>query len=222
LASALPYPIPWYLVPLNVYFILYIIMYMKLFNPTKALATYIKSEVGAELLTLSRLNQSPPPGVKYLVANQPELEFPIRIPPHILPCGPIIRPATPVTSSDPDLARWLAKGPTMYVNLGTQVQTTEWDALEIARALKQVLIKAGTHKDVWMRDVQVLWKLNKRGNYSTAAGSRIHNILGCEIDNGRVQVVSWVIPEPSAVLAEESVVCSVHHGGANSFLEAAR
>lgn len=208
--------------PLNIYFVLYIVMYMKLFNPAKPLAAYVKSQVGAELITLSRLNQSPPPGVKYLVANRPELEFPIRKPSHILPCGPIIRPATSVAESDPDLAAWLARAPAVYVNLGTQVQTTEWDALEIARALKQLFKRAASHKDARMRSVQVLWKLTRRGSYSTATGSRIHGILGCELEEDRVRIVPWLMPEPSAVLAEENVVCSVHHGGANSFLEAAR
>ncbi|KAI1845887.1 hypothetical protein JX265_011218 [Neoarthrinium moseri] len=221
LASALPYPIPWYLVPLNIYFILYIVVYMTLFNPTKALAKYVRTHTGAELITLSRLNREPPPGVKYLVANRPEIEFPVQIPAHVFPCGPIVRPAPTASEVDPDLASWLAKGPTVYLNLGTQVQTTEWDALEIARALKKLFTKAESHKDPRMRDLQVLWKLTKRGNYAVEPGSRVHGILGDFIDQDRVRILPWLTPEPSAILAERNVLCSVHHGGANSFHEAA-
>ncbi|KAI0131800.1 glycosyltransferase family 1 protein [Xylariales sp. AK1849] len=222
LASALPYPIPWNLIPLNIYFVLYIIAYMVFFDPTKKLEKYIRAQTGAQLLTLGHLNRAPPPGVKYLVANRPELEFPIRTPEHIIPCGPIVRPSAATADVDPELATWLTNGPTVYINLGTQVQTTEWDALEIARALKQLFSRASSHKDPRMRDLQVLWKLTKRGNYTAnEPGARVHGILGEEIDNDKVRILSWLVPEPAAVLEEDNIVCSVHHGGANSFLEAA-
>jgi hypothetical protein len=222
LASAFPYPVPWYLIPLNIYFIVYVIVYMILFGPAKKLSRYVKNDTGAELITLERLNRRPRLGVKYLVANRPELEFPICMPDHIVPCGPIVRPAAGTAEVDPDLANWLSNGPTVYINLGTQMQTTEWDALEIARSLRQLFDRSFSHKDPRMRDLQVLWRLTKRGNYSAESGSRIHGILGKEIDDNKVLILSWLEPDPASVLAEENIICSVHHGGANSFLEAAR
>lgn len=205
------------------YFIFYIVIYIIFWGPTKKLASYVKNETGAELITLNRLNQLPPLGIKYLVANRPEMEFPIRIPDHVIPCGPIVRPAPTTAEVDPDLSKWLARGPTVYINLGTQVQTTEWDALEIARSLRQLLDQARTHKDPRMQDLQVLWKLTKRGNYlASESGSRIRGILGDELDEDKVRILPWLMPDPAAILSEDNIVCSVHHGGANSFLEAAR
>jgi hypothetical protein len=52
--------------------------------------------------------------------------------------------------------------------------------------------------------------------------SRIYRILGRDVESGVVRIVRWIEAEPTAVLAEEKVVCAVHHGGANSFLETAR
>lgn len=56
--------------------------------------------------------------------------------PNIIPCSPMIHPAAPVTSADPELAAWLARGPTVYINLGTHVLLDEDYAVEMALALK--------------------------------------------------------------------------------------
>ncbi|KAH6632190.1 hypothetical protein F5144DRAFT_593001 [Chaetomium tenue] len=45
-------------------------------------------------------------------------------------------------------------------------------------------------------------------------------VLGEEVRAGVVKVVDWLEAEPMAVLESGVVVCAVHHGGANSFLEA--
>ncbi|KAK8010012.1 UDP-glucoronosyl and UDP-glucosyl transferase family protein [Apiospora arundinis] len=246
LASGLPYPIPWYLVPLNLYFMLYIVLYIIITQPTRRLTHYVRQHTeqpAATPLTLNLLNRFPPRGVKYLVANLPELEFPnLRIPSHLVPCGPMVRPAPSVAEVDQDLAAWLARGPTVYINTGTLHQMTEWDALEIARALRELFDKANVRAEPYSDtekeekeakreksrprvtsggNLQVLWKLTKRGAYPAAEkGSRIHSVLEDELDSDRVRIVPWLHPEPSSILAERSIVCSVHHGGANSFLEA--
>lgn len=247
LASGLPYPLPWYLIPLNIYFMLYILLYIITAQPTKNLTAYVRQHTNqtATPLTLNLLNRFPPPGVKYLVANLPELEFPhLRIPPHLVPCGPMVRPAPTVSEVDPDLASWLARGPTVYINTGTLHQTTEWDALEIAHSLRALFDRSAqaqydttaaysdSEKEektsrsstrVMAGNLQVLWKLTKRGQYAAAEkGSRIHGVLEEELDSDRVRIVPWLYQEPPAILAEPSIVCTIHHGGANSFLEAVR
>ncbi|KAK8043074.1 hypothetical protein PG994_013557 [Apiospora phragmitis] len=190
-------------------------------------------------LTLNRLNRFPPPGVRHLVANLPELEFPrLRVPPHLVPCGPMVRPAPAVSAVDPDLAAWLARGPTVYINTSTLHQTTEWDALEIARALRALFdhqaraqATAERYSDNQMEEEEKKKKVKAKDDDKSRSrekvvgedlqkGSRIHGVLEEEIDADRVRIVPWLHPEPSAILAEPNVICSVHHGGANSFLEA--
>jgi hypothetical protein len=74
-----------------------------------------------------------------------------------------------------------------------------------------------------MDGLQVLWKLTTQEDIqATGKGSCIHDILGRDMESGAVRIVKWIEAEPTAVLEEETVICAVHHGGANSFLEAAR
>ncbi|KAH8894288.1 glycosyltransferase family 1 protein [Thozetella sp. PMI_491] len=161
----------------------------------------------------------------FLVANKKELEFPLQvIPPHIIQCGPMIRPARPVDEVDPDLAKWLTKGPTVYINLGTHAIFSEAFALEMAKSIRMLLDQASA--SLWLNkglaNLQVLWKLKTDGKYEVGVpGSRIYDIIGRELDAGIVRVVSWIKPEPTALFEKGTIVCAVHHGGANSFLEVA-
>lgn len=71
-----------------------------------------------------------------------------------------------------------------------------------------------------LKGLQVLWKLNRKGEYEVLKeGSEVYKILGKDIDKGYVRIVDWIEAEPTAVLGCGRVVCAVHHGGANSFLE---
>lgn len=58
----------------------------------------------------------------------------------------------------------------------------------------------------------------RNGSYEFAKpGCRVHDVLGDDIASGRVRIVDWFEAEPMAVLESGTVVCAVHHGGANSF-----
>ncbi|KAK3329843.1 glycosyltransferase family 1 protein [Apodospora peruviana] len=220
IASGLPFPLPWYYVLLNIYYVLLAIAICRWDRKSREVKRYIKDYTAGEMVSLEDLNRRPPPGVKYLVANLPEIEFALKtIPPHIIPCGPITRPVTrPVTESDPHLARWLDRGPTVYINLGTHAKTTEATAIEMAKSLAFLLRLArqrGGEKKEVDGSLQVLWKLTRKGDYGNdSIGMVLRDVQDA------VRIVEWVAPEPSAVLAHRNVICAVHHGGANSFLEA--
>ncbi|KAK0715076.1 glycosyltransferase family 1 protein [Lasiosphaeris hirsuta] len=138
------------------------------------------------------------------VANLPELEFPLStIPANIIACGPMLRPATPIKEADAGLAAWLARGPTLYINLGTHMFFDERFAVEMATAIRLLL----DH-------------LMPKGRYPVhQPGCAVHDILGKEMEKERVLIVEWIEAEPTAVLEAGTVVCTVHHGGSNSFLE---
>ncbi|RYP63533.1 hypothetical protein DL771_009229 [Monosporascus sp. 5C6A] len=213
-----PYPVLWYLIPLNILFALYMVhTYM---NDThwRDVRTYLAENTGATLRTPVDLLRNRPADLKILVSTLPELDFPSILPSHVFPCGPILRNSTPISEADPSLAAWLSRGPTVYVNLGSICRIAEDRAVELAAGLKIAFEAAagapGFHK------LQVLWKLKKLGKYDTAAGSRIYEVLGREIENDRVRIVDWVEAEPIAILQSGHVMCSIHHGGANSYNEA--
>ncbi|KAH8879605.1 glycosyltransferase family 1 protein [Thozetella sp. PMI_491] len=220
LGSAFPYPVPWYLIPLNIYYtILAIVLYLSDGRRVQA-ERHLEKETGAKALMISDLVLNPPSGVKLLVSIKEEVDFPLRnIPKHIIPCGMITRPALPVSESDAELERWLTRGPTVYVNLGSHTKATEDEAVEMALAFQVLLDRAASKPS--LSDLQILWKLKKKQEYGVSApGCRIHEVLSKELDQDRVRIVGWVTAEPVAVLQTGQVICSVNHGGANSFAEA--
>lgn len=187
--------------------------------------------------------------LKFLVANTKEMEFPLKfVPEYIIPCGPMIRPAKSVGEVDPDLERWL-RGTggqeetveTVYVNLGTHMRFDEASAVELAKGLRILLDEArkmtaqddqGLEKYTddnsniegkevlrkGARNLQVLWKLSRQPGWEVR-GSKVHEVLSKEMGEDRIRIVDWIDAEPTAVLDSGGIVCAVHHGGANSFLE---
>ncbi|AEO66510.1 glycosyltransferase family 1 protein [Thermothielavioides terrestris NRRL 8126] len=156
------------------------------------------------------------------------IEFPLRVvPTHVVPCGPILRPARPVAEVDPALAEWLRGHPgsgeggggggggggsrpaavaapaVVYINMGTHVFFDEVMAGEMARAVRVLLDRA----------------MEKGVVQSGVRDSVVERVLGEEVRRGVVRIVEWMEAEPTAVLESGAVVCAVHHGGANSFLE---
>ncbi|KAK3899392.1 hypothetical protein C8A05DRAFT_36984 [Staphylotrichum tortipilum] len=221
-----PFPPPPPLLPQNTLFTLLSLLLSILLDPTRrALTRYLSTHFPtARLTTLSDLSLNPhfagtDRATKFLVANLPEIEFPLSyLPKHIVPCGPMLRPARAVGEMDCELAGWLeqAEAGVVYINLGTHVFYGEGLAGEVARAVRVLLDRVAG------KGVRVLWKIPRgpgKDGGVFGEGSVVERVLGGELREGTVRVVEWLEAEPAAVLAVGTVVCAVHHGGANSFLE---
>jgi hypothetical protein len=202
---------------LNAYYVLFTIKAFKKDPQRKDVQSYLTAHT--VLRTPIDLLRRRPENVKILVSSLPQLDFPLKVPSHVIPCGPIIRQAVSVWASEPDLAEWLAEGRTIFVNMGSFVKVTEDQAVELATALKIVM----DHLDKQLEKgrLQVLWKLRKSGAYSVfLPGCRISQVLGQAFQQDRIRVMEWIQADPIAVLRSGNVVCSIHHGGANSYNEA--
>lgn len=230
--SGLPYPLPWRHLPANILYCLCHIWYSVTDPGLRAVVAHIKRELpGVELVMLPTLMMSPPPdNTKILIANRPEIEFPLVVPKHLTPCGPMMRPIRPVSEVDPELDIWLKRGPTVFVSLGTILYMTEDEAAEMAGAIQQLLETVDKLKPTKIAgisgELQVLWKLKNfkkdrsKHEYGTGPGTKIYGILQRALDSDRLRISDWVKPEPGAILQTGTVVCSVNHGGANSFNDA--
>jgi UDP:flavonoid glycosyltransferase YjiC (YdhE family) len=163
----------------------------------------------------------------YVLPSAPESEYPCHVPLNVTPCGPILLPVTPVSEADPELCSWLERRPTILINLGSLVRMDETMTQKFAAGLKIVLDK--------IPEVQVLWKIKKFGGMIISSQADTKNspqekglthdsldAIWSEIRSGRVKVLEWVSVDPLALLQSGKVVCSVHHGGSNSFHEALR
>lgn len=149
-----------------------------------------------------------------LCPSLPELEFPMRVRPTTIGCGPIVLPACPVSKIDPELDAWLHRSSmdTILVNLGTHYSMDLGLALEVASALKAVLDE--------YQDVQILWKIMLKGQENQ---DDLDRAFGIDLlDSGRIRMKSWLKPDPVALLETGRVVAQVHHGGANTYFECCR
>lgn len=160
--------------------------------------------------------------VPVLAASLLEVDLPLaHVPSHLHAMGPIIGRWQPIQESDPELLAWLSRGPTLYINMGSLVQVDEDQALEMAAAVRSVLRVAREPGNEVMANLQVIWKLRKYGDYDIMSPKcAMYAILGPELESGLVRIEKWLSPEPLSILQSGHVVCSVHHGGANSFNEA--
>ena len=70
-------------------------------------------------------------------------------------------------------------------------------------------------------DIQVLWKLKAEKVTENSGRESVNNILEEELKSGRVRIEGWLKADPVAIMTSGHVVCAVHHGGANSYFEAA-
>ncbi|PWY89142.1 diacylglycerol o-acyltransferase [Aspergillus heteromorphus CBS 117.55] len=151
----------------------------------------------------------------HLTPGLKELDWPFEVPDNVLPCGPILLPVASVKAQDPELDRWLRSAPTIMVNLGTLYAPDPRVARNIAAALRTFL-------DAWTGEsnLQVLWKLPKHTEDCVHVYEEAVDLLRSEIQTGRVRIQPWFQVEPLSMLESGQIICSVHHGGANSWYEA--
>ncbi|TRM64379.1 glycosyltransferase family 1 protein [Schizophyllum amplum] len=147
------------------------------------------------------------PDVPILSAGVPEVDFPFVAPPGLHMLGAVSVLCAPLAECDPDLEAWLNRGETIMMVRGSHIQ---YDAPLARRVLAGLLGGAG--------DRQILWKVHERD----ALTEIWDEMLTTQRDRERVRIVKWFEPEPAIIAEHENVVCYVHHGGANSYLEAAR
>ncbi|KAL4820097.1 hypothetical protein BDW67DRAFT_172886 [Aspergillus spinulosporus] len=153
-------------------------------------------------------NQTP-----LLIASRPEIDFPCFLPDSIASCGPILRPCDPIEEGCPELAEWLSRGPTVLVNLGSNVCFDRDQTSKFADGLRMLLDARP--------DVQVLWKLKPNRKVESAfwIPEAMEEIFD-EVLAGRVRIEEWLPVEPICILGSGQICCMVHHGGANSYNEA--
>ncbi|KAF4589661.1 glycosyltransferase family 1 [Ophiocordyceps camponoti-floridani] len=215
--SGYPYPVPYHLIPLNIYYILYCSYLWKTNTYRKNAATYLAARTGAILRTSLDLLNARPPDCKILVGSLPELDRPLVIPPFIYPCGPIVRHTRTVVEADPELGKWLAQGPTIYVNLGSLLWFDDYRTTEMAMALRIAMDKLEKGGKIGL---QVLWKLKTGKESKNHLFELANDILDSRDRDGRIRIVDWIEAEPLSILKSGRVICSVNHGGASSFNEA--
>jgi hypothetical protein len=206
MGSGYPYPVPWHLIPLNIYQNMRLVYSMLAMPRMVEMKSYLKQHgIANPLNALSLYDED----YLWLSQGMREADFPLSvIPPSVIPCGPIFLSVAPAADQDPELASWLERAPTVLINLGSIFDYDENWALEMARAVKALLGNDA--------NVQVLWKFNKRGDY----GDDFLEELKEEVANRRLRLESWIKIDPASLVETGNIALWVHHGGGNCYHEA--
>ena len=139
-----------------------------------------------------------------------ELDFPLFIPDTVGLYGPVVLNTSPVEVADPELTRWLDRGKTVMMCMGTHFHYSESQV----RVVINGFLGAVDHDS----GLQLFWKLHGKDKFENL----IEELLANPKDRERFRIVDWIKADPAAVMDHPNVVVSIHHGGANSYYEAAR
>ena len=156
------------------------------------------------------LKGTPPVGTKMrddidiLCCGIPETDYPCVLPSNFHCVGPMTLDTIPLAQADPDLRKWLDRGKTVVVSLGSHIVYSE----EMVNAFLQAFLTS------LPKNVQILWKLKGKQQWDAL----IESTLGVE-DRTRFRIVDWIVADPITIMLHHNVICYVHHGGANTLLE---
>ena len=205
LGSGIPFPIPWSYILKNV-----------MLNFTIA-SRILNSPDFKELMSYRHSHGLPgnlPMGYDSVKRSAhtfcfglPELEFPITLPQNVGLYGPVTLDSTPLSNED-ELSRWLDGGRTVMTSMGTVFCYSESQVRNTLRGFIAGILSTD----------QVLWKLRDKAKFQHILDEELAN----EQVKERFRVVDWIDADPGEVMKHKNVVAYVHHGGANSYYEAAR
>jgi len=137
----------------------------------------------------------------------PELEFPITLSPKIGLYGPVTLDSTPLSKED-ELSKWLDGGKTLMISMGTHFSYSEAQVRNTIRGFSAGAPSAD----------QLFWKLHNKAKFQHIIDEELAN----EQVKERFRIVDWIDVDPGEVMKHKNVIAYVHHGGANSYHEAAR
>lgn len=205
-----PFPLPWSHIPWNIWLAIMNRYWLSWTPLMRASRDYIKAR---GVLHHSRsvdwfgMRRDDTP---FISQTLPAASLPVQFVPRNVTCaGPIIIEEAPATQQDPALAVWLARGPTVLVNLGSTVHYDQKRALTMTRAFTKLLDERPR--------LQVIWKYQKDGDYPD---NLFKTVAKEHINSDRFRIVSWLNVNPYAMMRTGHIAAFVHHGGAGSYNDA--
>jgi hypothetical protein len=201
LGSGFPYPVPWSLIPANIYINFRIIRSLLHLPDITTKREFLKKKGIKRPIDFMGLYR---PDVPWLTQTLPGAHLPlVTIPRNVTLTGPInLAGLEEETSAGKELLEW-TKNPTVLISLGSGFKYVEYQASVMLEAMQHVLKET---------DVQILWKIDKLesfdGNFLEAA---------MRDSAGRLRIEKWLEVEPPTLLQNGHILAFVHHGGAGSY-----
>ncbi|GAP91408.1 putative 2-hydroxyacylsphingosine 1-beta-galactosyltransferase [Rosellinia necatrix] len=214
MGTGIPFPVPWSRLLENVYAnarYFYAMLRMAHFAPTRRHLAARGVAAAGPVNWFSLRGRDVP----WFTQALPGASVPLAVVPrNVTLTGPILLSPAPAAEQAPALAAWLARGPTLLVNLGSLFVWTDAHAAAMARALADTLRARP--------DLQVLWKFVPAPPSSAGDDDEPEALRALRpfIEAGRLRVESWLDAQPVSLLQTGNIVASVHHGGAGCYSEA--
>ena len=136
-----------------------------------------------------------------------DLDFPFEKPSNLRLYGPIVLDNVSVRDLDPQLSDWLDAGSTLLMTMGTHFTYTKAQVRAVLRGFLTALDP----------ETRVLWKLPQHFSFRDV----IDGLLPRIEDKERFKILDWIPVDPFPIMSHRNVVALVHHGGANTYYEAA-
>ena len=138
-----------------------------------------------------------------------EIDFPLFIPDFLGLYGPIVLDTAPIETADPELNEWLGRGETVIMCMGSHFHYTESQVKAVINGFL-----SGINHD---SNTQFLWKLSNKSELESLVDEELSDAR----DKKRFKIVGWFEADPASIMKHPNVIAYIHHGGANSYYEAA-
>jgi len=204
--SGIPFPVSWRDLPINILANLTLI-YKVATSPEISEISEYRGAHG--LKGLLPMVTAPTRAAHIICPAVPELDFPLVMPGNLGLYGPIVLDTNTVEIVDPELCQWLNRGETVMMCMGTHFNYSEPQA----KAVIDGFLGAADHGS----NTQFLWKLPNKSRFENLINETLKNPR----DKERVRIVDWLDADPASIMNHPNVVAYIHHGGANSYYEAA-
>lgn len=196
MTSSNNYPVPWYLRPLDTVASMKQTFLLADSTPTFIAFSTTRNEAGypGNKPQLMRENEH------IILASLPELDYPFEIDPavanRVTIAGPISPSRPPVAETNPDLAEWLRRRPTVVFESRQKPAASTHRLDGLWRAVQMVLDAR--------EDLQVLWRLEECDDIDTYTRRKEFG--------DRLRVHRSLDPRPVPVLTHAEVPCLVASG----------
>jgi hypothetical protein len=204
MGTGISYPISWRDKPLNIIAGILLIWGVIRSPEVKRLVKYRKKQGLPGRLPMESAQTN---AIHIICPSVRETDFPLVVPERVGLYGSIVLDTTPIEVCDPELDRWLNRGKTVLMCMGTHFHYSESQA----KAVVLGFLSAVTHDS----DIQFLWKLPNRSEFEDLFGEALKDPK----DKDRFRIVEWLEADPASIMKHPNVVAWIHHGGANSYFE---
>jgi len=204
--SGIPFPVSWKNLPINTLANLTLMYKMATSPEISELSKYRRAH---GLTGRLPMETAPTRAAHIICPAVPELDFPLVMPANLGLYGPIVLDTNPVEIADPELNQWLNRRETVMMCMGTHFHYSESQI----KAIISGFLSAVNHDS----NTQFLWKLSNKSRFEDL----INGVLKRPRDKERFRIVDWLEADPASIMKHPNVVAYIHHGGANSYYEAA-